>query len=208
MKKSGIRMMAGLCVIALAVLAYGCPKPTAEMQWAEGAIKEAKAAGAAQYAPTELSSAENSLSEGQDMMDKWRYKNARAKFEESYQLALNAKQKALAAQQETPDEPAPPPVVVRPPSEVTTHTVVKGECLWWIAEYGHIYNDPFQWPLIYWENKEQIDREARRHGNTTNLEDWIYPGQEFAVPRDSSLDEVKKARKRAGAPAPYTPPGY
>ncbi len=24
-----------------------------------------------------------------------------------------------------------------------SHTVTKGECLWWISEYKHVYNDPF-----------------------------------------------------------------
>ena len=69
------------------------------------------------------------------------------------------------------------------------HTVEKGECLWWIAEYKQIYNDPFMWPLIYQANKSQIKDP-----------DLIYPGQSFSIPRAYGLDEVKDSRKMAGAP--------
>ncbi len=69
------------------------------------------------------------------------------------------------------------------------HTVSEGECLWWIAEYRRIYNDPFMWPLIYKANRGQIDNP-----------DLIYPGQTFDIPRYFSLDEVQESRKEAGAP--------
>ncbi len=49
------------------------------------------------------------------------------------------------------------------------HTVVKGECLWFIA--GDYYNDPFLWPVIYEANKDSI---ADPH--------WIYPGEVFVIP--------------------------
>ncbi|SDN85841.1 hypothetical protein SAMN04488516_10947 [Desulfonauticus submarinus] len=77
----------------------------------------------------------------------------------------------------------------------TAHTVRKGECLWWIAEYKEIYNDPFMWPLIYKANRDKIKNP-----------DLIYPNQVFVVPRDFSLEELKASRKMAGAPRPYLPP--
>ena len=55
----------------------------------------------------------------------------------------------------------------------TTHTVVKGECLWFIAGYDRIYGNPLQWPLIYKANKDRIKNP-----------DLIYPGQVFTIPRD------------------------
>ncbi|NDV26305.1 LysM peptidoglycan-binding domain-containing protein [Desulfovibrio sp. JC010] len=71
----------------------------------------------------------------------------------------------------------------------TSHVVTKGECLWWIAEYQQIYNDPFMWPLIYKANRDQIKNP-----------DLIYPGQSLEVPRAGfTLDEVKDVRKQAGA---------
>lgn len=71
----------------------------------------------------------------------------------------------------------------------TMHTVVKGECLWWIAEYKQIYNDPFMWPLVYKANKGAIKNA-----------DLIYPGQTFSIPRAFNLEEAKDGRKMAGAP--------
>jgi len=77
-----------------------------------------------------------------------------------------------------------------------SHVVKSGECLWWIAEYEDIYNDSFMWPLIYNTNKDKIN----------NL-DLIYPGQPLLIPRSGyTMDEVREARRLAGAPRPYTPP--
>ncbi|MBW2545226.1 MAG: LysM peptidoglycan-binding domain-containing protein [Deltaproteobacteria bacterium] len=76
------------------------------------------------------------------------------------------------------------------------HVVKSGECLWWIAEYEDIYNDPFMWPLIYSANSDQIRNP-----------DLIYPGQTFYIPRSGySMDEIREARRWAGAEHPYTPP--
>ncbi|WP_319541072.1 LysM peptidoglycan-binding domain-containing protein [uncultured Pseudodesulfovibrio sp.] len=78
-----------------------------------------------------------------------------------------------------------------------THTVTKGECLWWISEYKHVYNDPFMWPLIFKANRDKI-----------NNPDMIYPGQQFDVPRYGfDLEEVKASRKEAGAPWKALEPG-
>jgi len=86
--------------------------------------------------------------------------------------------------------------VVEEVSYADRHVVKKGECLWWIAQYKDIYNDPFQWPIIYDANS-----------NLINNPDLIYPGQIFSIPRKGyTIEEVKEARKRAGAPRPYTPP--
>ena len=71
----------------------------------------------------------------------------------------------------------------------TSHVVTKGECLWWIAEYQQVYNDPFMWPLIYKANRDIIKNP-----------DLIYAGQTLEVPRTGySLEEVKESRKKAGA---------
>ncbi len=77
----------------------------------------------------------------------------------------------------------------------TTHKVEKSECLWFIAEYSEIYNDPFMWPLIYKDNLNKI-----------NDPDLIYPDQIFSIPRDFTKSELTESRRRAGAPKPYFPP--
>jgi len=49
------------------------------------------------------------------------------------------------------------------------YTVVKGDCLWFIAERQ--YGDPFLWPIIYEANRDKIQNPH-----------WIYPGQVFVIP--------------------------
>lgn len=76
------------------------------------------------------------------------------------------------------------------------YTVKKGDCLWVIAKKKTVYNDPFEWPILYEANKDKI--------KNPNL---IYPGQKLNIPRGGlTMDEVKKARKEAGAKIPYSPP--
>lgn len=87
-------------------------------------------------------------------------------------------------------------VVIEETPVAKQHVVKKGECLWWIAEYEDVYNDPFMWPLIYNANKDKI----------TNP-DLIYPGQELNIPRAGyTTEEIEQSRKGAGAPRPYTAP--
>jgi len=81
-------------------------------------------------------------------------------------------------------------------SAFDTYVVKKGDCLWRIAQYKDIYGDPYMWPILFDANKKKI--------KNPNL---IYPGQKLKIPRAGiAMDAVKKARKKAGAPKPYTPP--
>lgn len=56
---------------------------------------------------------------------------------------------------------------------VTEIEVIPGDCLWKIAGFTWIYNDPLQWPRIYKANKDKIKDP-----------DLIYPGQILSIPRD------------------------
>ena len=56
----------------------------------------------------------------------------------------------------------------------TSYRVKRGDCLWYIAGYEFIYNDPFKWPVIYKANKDKIKDP-----------DLIYPMQVFAIPREN-----------------------
>ncbi|MBC8527073.1 MAG: LysM peptidoglycan-binding domain-containing protein [Candidatus Cloacimonetes bacterium] len=60
----------------------------------------------------------------------------------------------------------------KPPYYEDTHVVVKGEYLWKISGYKHIYNDPVKWGIIYRANRDQIKDP-----------DLIYPDQVFKIPR-------------------------
>lgn len=100
----------------------------------------------------------------------------------------NAQSGAVASETKT--------VAKAEPVAMTEYIVKKGESLWCIAKYKDIYGDDFLWPIIYKANKGQI--------KDPNL---IYPGQKLKIPRDGfSMDDIKKARKKAGAKKPYTPP--
>lgn len=188
-----------LVCFAMGLFLIGCDKPTEELARAEKALQAARDAGAPELAADKYASAEDKLNEGKDLMDRNRNSNARDSLIEAAQLAELARQAALDAKGTDVVTTAPPPVVprverTRVPS---SHVVVKGECLWWISEYRQVYDDPFQWPLMYQANRDQIKDP-----------DLIYPDQVFTVPRNATLDEIKKARKSAGAPRPYLPPGY
>jgi len=52
-----------------------------------------------------------------------------------------------------------------------SYTVIRGDNLWNISGQSAVYNNPYQWPLIYKANSDQI-----------NDADLIFPGQEFSIP--------------------------
>jgi nucleoid-associated protein YgaU len=66
----------------------------------------------------------------------------------------------------------------------------RSDCLWRIAEYSFIYNNPFKWPVLYEANKKTF----RDPGNP-NL---IFPGQKLQIPsikgetRDGTYDPKKE----------------
>ena len=79
------------------------------------------------------------------------------------------------------------------PDKLSQYTVrlvpERRDCLWRIAEYPEIYEDPSQWPKIYRANKNTIDRGYNSYLNNTEeskysrAEDLIFPGQVFDIPR-------------------------
>jgi nucleoid-associated protein YgaU len=66
------------------------------------------------------------------------------------------------------------------------YSVMKGDNLWNISAKPNIYNNPFQWPLIYKANSSKI-KDA----------DLIYPGQVFAINANPSSAEVDAAVRHA-----------
>ena len=65
------------------------------------------------------------------------------------------------------------------------YTVVKGDNLWDISGKDTIYGNPYQWPLIYKANADQI-KDA----------DLIFPGQVFEIP-NASASEIDAAIQHA-----------
>ncbi len=66
------------------------------------------------------------------------------------------------------------------------YQVVRGDNLWSIAGKQEIYDNPYQWPLIYKSNRDQI-KDA----------DLIYPGQDFSINRNPTAAEAEMAVNHA-----------
>jgi Tfp pilus assembly protein FimV len=84
--------------------------------------------------------------------------------------------------------PAPEPVAPAPEPEITSmnYEVVSGDNLWNISGKPTVYSDPYQWPLIYKSNSDQI-KDA----------DLIYPGQVLAIDTQPSAADVDAAIQHA-----------
>lgn len=66
------------------------------------------------------------------------------------------------------------------------YTVVLGDSLWGISGKREIYANPYQWPLIYKANKDQI-KDA----------DLIHPGQKFDIRKHPAQTDVDAAVEHA-----------
>ncbi len=84
--------------------------------------------------------------------------------------------------------PAPEPVAPAPEPEITSmnYEVVRGDNLWDISGKPTVYSDPYQWPLIYKANSDQI-KDA----------DLIYPGQVLAIDTAPAAADVDAAIQHA-----------
>jgi nucleoid-associated protein YgaU len=74
------------------------------------------------------------------------------------------------------------------------YLVKKGDCLWAIAARKRVFGDPFAWPLLYRENRDQIQDP-----------DLIYARQSLNYSHEASSAELKEARAAAAAAPPYHP---
>ncbi len=73
-----------------------------------------------------------------------------------------------------------------PAGRVSSYSVVSGDNLWNISAKDEVYADPFQWPLIYKTNRDQI-QDA----------DLIHPGQVLDIDQHSSASEIDAAVNHA-----------
>ncbi len=87
-----------------------------------------------------------------------------------------AKKPGEAAAPAAAPAPAPAAAPAAPSAAASdTYTVVRGDCLWCISSQSQIYGDPYQWPLIYRANRDQIEDA-----------DLIFPGQRLTIDRTAS----------------------
>ncbi len=83
-------------------------------------------------------------------------------------------------------EPAPEPAPVESAPTTMNYEVMTGDNLWDISGKPSVYADPYQWPLIYKANSDQI-KDA----------DLIYPGQVLTVDTAPSSYDVNAAIQHA-----------
>lgn len=70
----------------------------------------------------------------------------------------------------------------RPAEETTSYTIKTGDCMWNIAE--QYLGDGSRWPEIYEANKEIIDSEAKKYGNSNSMNGTlIYAGVTLKIPQ-------------------------
>ena len=74
------------------------------------------------------------------------------------------------------------PLVAELRASSMQYQVVGGDSLWSISGQQQVYNNPYQWPLIYKANRDKI-KDA----------DLIYPGQTFSVDRNPASADVEAA---------------
>jgi hypothetical protein len=90
---------------------------------------------------------------------------------------------------ETAAAPAPAPSVVP-----VQYVVEKHDSLWAISSRSQVYGDPFEWPLIFKANRDQIQDP-----------DLIYPQQVFKIEKDATTEDQDRAKKLAMETPKYTP---
>lgn len=164
--------------LLLVTVVAGCggKKPEEEMRSAQNALQRAREAEAPQWASQTYTNAQASFDKGQSLVQQRKNDEAREAFLEAERLADQSIDEAEAAIAQAEEKAAESEAMAEPvdekPAEKRTHTVVKGECLWYIAGYGDVYGDPYQWSRLYNANSGVIADP-----------DLIYPGQELAVVR-------------------------
>ncbi|MBI2881174.1 MAG: DUF4398 domain-containing protein [Candidatus Tectomicrobia bacterium] len=216
-----IPLFLSLSLVAAALTACARP-PVQEMAGARVAISAARAAGAETRAPAPYAQANRLFDQSLRDVEASDYDRARRHAIEARKIALMAEEDARRAsrlEEPAPREKgekngaAPEPEALAslksregqgPPKAgkdlpssaarpVDRHRVVQGESLWKISGYAQVYNDPFQWPLLYRANREKISDP-----------DLVYPDQELSVPRRPGSEEVAEAVRVAKSRGPWS----
>ncbi|MEJ2392410.1 MAG: LysM peptidoglycan-binding domain-containing protein [Gammaproteobacteria bacterium] len=181
MKITTILKYASLATLVLGV-AVGCSSTSQETACSPQQAKDAIAA--AKAANKRAKSVDNEWRDTAKIIAQAEKAQADGKCEEAVKLANKARNQAenAVAQAEKDKQPVVANEKPAPTSNVGSYSVVKGDNLWNIAAKPSIYNNPFEWPLIYKANSGKI-KDA----------DLIYPGQVFAINANPSSADVAAA---------------
>jgi len=169
-------------------------KSDAAIAGADKAVKAAKGAGADQYAGAKFNAASAKLQEARQLSnDPCKYPAAEAAAMQASKMAADA-QKAAVAEKKRLEEEArlaeerrlreEAERIRRDEEELLrrfppAYTVERGDSLWKITGMERIYGDPKYWPIIHDANSGEIADP-----------DLIFPGQEFVIPRDITVEEM------------------
>jgi hypothetical protein len=175
--------------LSLGLLA-GCATTGDGKSAAEQAIADAKAANAEASAlgfewrdtGKIIKSAEQALAEGNDEEALKLANKALAQAEDAQRQAALENQKFLDRISAGLDDSS----AAAAGAGSDNYTVVRGDNLWNISGKSSIYGDPYQWPLIYKANRDQIKDP-----------DLIFPGQTFGIDRGATSAEIDAAINHA-----------
>ena len=179
-----------ISLIALVLsVAIGCSSTSQESSCTEQGAKDAIAA--AKAANEKAKAANNEWRDTSDIIKAAEKAQAEGKCEDAMKLAKQALDQAdnAVAQAESENQRLAhmfTSAAVAPTGGAGQYSVVKGDNLWNISAKPDIYNNPFQWPLIYKANSSKI-KDA----------DLIYPGQVFAINTSPSSADVEAAVRHA-----------
>jgi LysM repeat protein len=86
----------------------------------------------------------------------------------------------------SPETKAEVKVETPQPAVLEKYVVKSGDTLWAISDQQGNYSDPFQWPLIFKTNRDEIQDP-----------DLIKPGQVLLIQRGQSAEQTEHTRKLA-----------
>jgi len=188
MKTMNMLKLTGLLFLVIS-FAVGC---------AAGPAEEPTANGQAEAAQEAIASAKAALKRAEDEGAAWRdtgdlIKQAEAataegNHQEAIDLANEARrQSELAIQQKYDELERIGAAGDRDTNgRVSSYTVSRGDSLWAISGKSNVYGDPYQWPLIYRANQDQISDA-----------DLILPGQRLDIDQNVTSADVATAVRHA-----------
>ncbi len=160
-----------------------------KIEEAKALISKAESMEAQKYVPDMLANAKSSLLTSENYLQSKEYRESLKSAEDAINYAKSSISQIEDIKRKE-EEARLAKLKEVPTQEVSTQTNIPSEgpykiwksytvrliperrdCLWRIAEYKFIYNDPWKWPIIYKANKKQIKDP-----------DLIYPGQNFNIP--------------------------
>jgi nucleoid-associated protein YgaU len=154
-------------------------------------LKEAKEAAANGDGDTAVKMANKARGQAEAALNQYYLEQAKVMFQEasavqglnaSQQNALSEADKAIRNAEGRKAYDLLTPLLAEIRAASMQYEVVRGDSLWAISAKPETYNNPYQWPLIFKANRDQI-KDA----------DLIYPGQTFEVDRNPSASDIEAA---------------